>query len=200
MYAGMYPDEVVGMVLLDASHPDQWAYAPAEFKATAQPSAAMGLALRAAQRVGLARMANLFPVPAECGHPAPYCAQERMYRNARFIDAYLAEMGAPEREAQVRGAPALGDRPLIVLTASDHSDQGLPPRFVAQFERDWRQLQDDLAALSSNSEHLVVEGSRHGTLQTTYAPVTSDAIRRVVHASRTGQALAKAAPQEGDVT
>jgi pimeloyl-ACP methyl ester carboxylesterase len=199
MYAGLYPDQVVGMALVDASHPDQWTYAPPEFRASAQPSAAMGLAYRAAQRLGVARLANLFPVPSDCGHPAPYCAEERAYRNARFMDSYVAEMGAPERDAQVRAAPSLGDRPLIVLTAGDHSDQGLPPQSVAQFERDWRHLQADLAVLSTNSEHLLIEGSRHGTLQTTYAAVPSDAIRRVVDASRTGQPLATAAREPGDL-
>jgi hypothetical protein len=160
----------------------------------------MGLAYRAAQRLGVARVANLLPVPADCGHPASYCAEEQAYRNARFMDAYVAEMSAPERDAQVRGTPALGDRPLIVLTASDHSDQGLPAQAVAQFERDWRHLQADLAVLSTNSEHLLIEGSTHGTLQTTYATVTSDAIRCVVDASRTGQSLATAAREQGDLT
>jgi hypothetical protein len=76
---------------------------------------------------------------------------------------------------------------LIVLTAGDHSDQGLPPQSVAEFERDWRNLQAELATLSTNSQHVVIEGSRHATLQTTYAGVVSDAIRRVVDASRTGR-------------
>jgi pimeloyl-ACP methyl ester carboxylesterase len=189
MYAGLYPEQVVGMVLVDASHPDQWAYAPAEFRASVQPSPATGLVYRAASRLGVARLANLFPIPVECGYPAPYCAEERAYRNARFMDAYVTEMGAPERDAQVRAAPSLGDRPLVVLTASDHSDQGLPAQSVAQFERDWRQLQADLASLSSASQHLLVEGARHGTLQTTYAGVTSNAIQRVVDATRTGLPL-----------
>jgi hypothetical protein len=140
-------------------------------------------------RLGVARLANLFPIPADCGHPAPYCAEERAYRNARFMDIYVAEMGAPERDAQVRAVVSLGDRPLIVLTASDHSEQGLPPQSVAQFERDWRGLQAGLASLSSNSQHRLVEGSRHGTLQTTYAGVTSYAIWRVIEAARTGQPL-----------
>ena len=29
VYAAMYPDEVAGMVLVDASHPDQWTSSPA---------------------------------------------------------------------------------------------------------------------------------------------------------------------------
>jgi pimeloyl-ACP methyl ester carboxylesterase len=190
MFAARYPEEVVGMVLVDSSHPDQWAYAPAEFRSSAQTSAPMGLAYRAAQRVGVARLTNMFPVSADCGHPAPYCAEEKAYRDSRFMDVYVAEMGAPERDAQLRATPELDGRPLVVLSASDHSDQGLPPTTVAQFERDWLRLQAELAALSTNSQHLLVEGARHGTLQTTFAGVTSDAIRRVVDAARTHRPLA----------
>jgi len=126
MFAALYSEEVVGMVLVDSSHPDQWAYAPADFRSRAQPSAPTGL----------------------------------------------------------------DGRPLVVVSASDHGDQGLPPLTVAQFERDWLRLQAELATLSNNSQHLVVEGSRHGTLQTTFAGVTSDAIRRVLDAARTHRPLA----------
>jgi hypothetical protein len=190
MFAALNLEEVAGMVLVDASHPDQWAFAPPEFKATAQPSAVMGLAHRAAQRLGVARLTNMFPVPTDCGHPDPYCAEEKAYRAARFMDAYVAEMGAPERDAQVRATPGLDARPFVVLTASDHSAQGLPPAAVAQFENDWRRLHADLATLSSNSQHLVVESSRHGKLQTRYSDVTSDAIPRVVEAARSSRPLA----------
>jgi len=179
MYADLYPDEVAGMVLVDASHPDQWAFAPPEFLVRAQPSPSMGFAYRVAQHLGVARLMNIFPVPADCGHPAPYCAEEQAFRDSRFMDAYVAERGAPERDVQVRATHGLGDRPLVVLTASDHSDQGLPPQALAQFEVDWWQLQAGLASLSTNSQHMLVEGSRHGTLQTTHADATSTAILRL---------------------
>ena len=35
MFAELYPEEVVGMVLVDASHPDMWARAPAELRRSA---------------------------------------------------------------------------------------------------------------------------------------------------------------------
>jgi hypothetical protein len=46
MFAALYPEEVVGMVLGDSSRPDQWAHAPAEFRTSAQLTATMGLAYR----------------------------------------------------------------------------------------------------------------------------------------------------------
>ena len=143
-------------MLVDASHPDQWAYAPAEFRATAQPSAAMGLAFRGAQRLGVARMTNMFPVPTDCGHPAPYCADEKAYRDARFMDAYVAEMGAPQTRCP-------GER---------NAWSGQP------------------AARRNNGQHLLLDSSRHGTLQTAYAANISEAILRVVDAVRRGSPMA----------
>jgi pimeloyl-ACP methyl ester carboxylesterase len=94
MYAALYPQAVAGVVFVDASHPDQWAYATAEFRANAQPSPAIGPAYRAAQRVGVARLVNLLPIPAECGHPPPYCSDERAYRNG-VVDMMEVHDGAP---------------------------------------------------------------------------------------------------------
>jgi hypothetical protein len=42
MFAALYPEQVVGMVLVDSSHPDQWAYAPAEFRAARSPAPRWG--------------------------------------------------------------------------------------------------------------------------------------------------------------
>ena len=187
MFTALYPAEVAGMVLVDASHPDQWAYAPAEFRATAQPSPVMGFAYRGAQRLGVARAINMFPVPTDCGHPA-LLRRRKVYRDARFIDAYVARW--PRPTAMPRYAHAwFANRPLVVLTASDHSDQGLPPE-LWRYSSATGAAQADLARLSNNSQHLLVENSRHGTLQTTYAATTSEAILRVMDAARTGELLA----------
>src|SRR6266542_2356805 len=98
--------------------------------------------------------------------------------SSRQKDAFLAEMGAPERDAQVRASASLGARPLVVLTASNHADI-FGPGYVAQTEPLWRQMQDELAALSRNSVHLLVDGATHSSLQTRDAAVTSAAVEQV---------------------
>ena len=152
------------MVLVDASHRTSGRMPRRRFRATAQPSPVMGFAYRGAQRLGVARPINMFPVPTDCGHPAPYCGDEKVYRDARFMYAYVAEMGASDRDAQVRATPGLQSRPLVVLTASDHSDQGLPQELSRNSSATGAGWEADLAALSNNSQHLLVENSRHGTL------------------------------------
>src|SRR6266545_7868064 len=66
------------------------------------------------------------------------------------------------------------------------SGQRLPPGAVPKSARDWRRLQADLPTPSNNSQHLLVDSSRHGTLQTAYAANISEAILRVVDAVRRG--------------
>ncbi len=67
----------------------------------------MGLVYRALFRVSVARLTNMFPIPTDCGHPAPYCAEERAYHNARFADAYVWRRWAPP-SATRRCAPGQG--------------------------------------------------------------------------------------------
>jgi major membrane immunogen (membrane-anchored lipoprotein) len=95
----------------------------------------------------------------------------------------------------VRATGDFGDKPLAVLIAGDHRDLApeVAPTAQAEFERVWRQLQNDLAALSTNSTHLVVEGATHSSLQFDQedAQLTSAAIGRVVEAVRNHQPLTR---------
>jgi len=83
--------------------------------------------------------------------------------------------------AQVRSAGSLGDKPLAVVTAGGQSGPG------------WPEMQEELAALSSDSTHRVVEGATHASLlyERHDAQETIGAILRVVEAVRTDQPLTK---------
>ena len=85
----------------------------------------------------------------------------------------------PTMMAQAGTVTDLGDRPLYVLTAPVNAQTG------------WLTPQMDLAALSSNSIHLVVAGAEHESLldNPTDAATTSRAITAVVDAARTGTPL-----------
>jgi pimeloyl-ACP methyl ester carboxylesterase len=191
MFADLYPDEVVAMVLVDASHPDMWARAPAGLTAAMVPSTGMGLAYRGLAHLGFTRLTSAFP--ADCGLTPQHCGEERAWTvSARKTDAYVAEMGAPDRDAQVRATRTLGDRPLVVLTAADHTHEFGP--YAAEVEPLWQQMQAELAALSTNTAHHLVEGATHSSLQLEDADTTSTAIEQVVRAVRTRQPLAQQQP------
>jgi hypothetical protein len=72
-----------------------------------------------------------------------------------------------------------GDKPLVVLTAGSGSDAA------------WKAAQDDLAGLSTNSAHRVIDGATHNDLvmDEDAAAATSQAILDVVSSVRSGRPL-----------
>jgi hypothetical protein len=84
----------------------------------------------------------------------------------------------PQTSAQVRSLRSLRDKPLAVISAGEQPPGGL-------------ELQEELAALSSNSIHRTVDGATHESLlyKRRGAQVTSAAIVEVVEAVRNDQAL-----------
>jgi len=86
--------------------------------------------------------------------------------------------------AEVRASQALGSMPLVVLTATDHG-------FAPQTEQLHQQLQTELADLSSNSRHQVVERATHVSLvdNREQSQITVNAIQRVMTAAKNGDAV-----------
>jgi len=99
---------------------------------------------------------------------------------ATTLEEYRA---TPQTAAQVRRAGSLGYTPLVVITAGEQSSV-------------WLEMQDELAALSPNSIHRVVEGATHESLlyDKGDSQVTSAAIHRVVEAVRNDQPLTESNP------
>ena len=135
-------------------------------------------------------------LPAESRPPGAAGAEYKAFADTtRFADANAAEFGAtPATDAQVRAAGSLGARPLVVLTATEHGG-GVAGAAAAdqtrQLEQQWQGWQRELAGLSSDRLHRVVDGASHASLQLQqrHAAVTSAAIEQVVVAVRTGQPL-----------
>jgi pimeloyl-ACP methyl ester carboxylesterase len=195
MYAARFPKEVEGMVLVDASHPDMWTRLPPEVVATLKPPTWQVSAMTFLTRLGVFRLTG--GDMAECGLSARQCKKERAYlRSTRYRVTWGQEMLAPDRDGQVRATGGLGDRPMVVLSAGDHGRDfaaRVSGTARTQFERTWHNLQSELAVLSTDSTHLVVEGAGHSTLQTDQedAQVTSAAIDQVVEAVRTDRPLTR---------
>jgi pimeloyl-ACP methyl ester carboxylesterase len=195
VYADEYPDEVTGMVLVDASHPNMWARAPGGqdiYNAGVQ----MGGILAALAPFGIARLqANMTQLPPNYDMPpGRYAEYQALRSSTRAWNAALAELRAtPATMDQVRATRSLGAMPLVVLTAGGDHTQG--SQQAAEVEQLHVALQNELAALSTNRTHWIVEGSDHQSLQfnSTHASITSAAILEVVEAARTGQPLTQSA-------
>jgi pimeloyl-ACP methyl ester carboxylesterase len=181
-YAMQYPEEVAGLVLLDASHPDIWTRT-AQGQATYENDSRNYSMTRLLARLGLLR---LFPLPfttPPAGLSPQLVAQfQALMNTTRLWDTTEAESRfILDTMAQVRQAEPLGDLPLMVVTA------GANPGADGQ----WAVYQDELTELSSNSAQLVLEGAQHHSLvlDPEVSLASSSAIVRVVDGVRTGAPL-----------
>src|SRR5215212_6637972 len=187
-YAARYPEEVAGMVLVDSStEPDQFgqrqkardSYEPQKQKFAVVPQLAqLGASLLA--RLGVVRLlSKLDPAPPEL--PPQQRAQiDALTPSTRQVSTSAGEFLAPTQTLRLGSPGSIGNKPLAVVTAG-------------KSEPSWLKLQDDLATLSSNSIHRVVEGATHTSLlyDRSDAQATSAAIVEVVGAVRNDRPLAR---------
>src|SRR5882672_150934 len=173
VFAGKYPSEVAGAVLVDSAHEDQYRYEP---RVTLGPFNRLPRPIR-----------NLFcacvPMAARLGLVRLLLKSSGAPRNTPegFTDEQAATLQGLERQpksfvaaavcdfekkvsAQMRAAGNLGDRPLIVLTAGQPMRVGDPEadRELVAFHEIWvHQFQAQLARLSTRGRQVIVEHSDH---------------------------------------
>jgi pimeloyl-ACP methyl ester carboxylesterase len=180
MFALQYPDQVAGMVLVDAR--SEYADEPVPTSRTGAPgtqdshevSGSEWSLYGVARRLGLVRLVG----PGPWG-PSALSDETRMEiallsTGQRGLDATAAEsLEMTADNAQLQAAPSLGDRPLIVL-AADQSMETIPR---------WTEAQHQQAAMSTNGRLIVVEGSGH-YIQLEHPAVVIDAVQQVVEQAR----------------
>jgi pimeloyl-ACP methyl ester carboxylesterase len=179
-YATRYPDEVAGVSLVESSHPEQFSYRPVA-RDSYEPQKRIFAVASLLARIGVVRL--LFKLsPAPPALPQQQRAQiDALSPSTRQVSTYALELRAtPQTTTQTRNLRSLGDKPLAVVSAGTQ-------------EPEWLELQDDLATLSSNSMHRVVEGATHTSVvyERSDAQATSAAIVEVVAAVRNDRPLAQ---------
>ncbi len=186
-YAAHYPNELAGMVLVDATHPDVLTRLPPEFAAGFTPSESVLALFPILARLGVTRLGLVDPFPVDPNLPAQqHAVITALTVSTKSTTAIAGELRAiPASLAQVRAAGELGGTPLVVVT-SENTFPGSP-----QTQRSWNELQHDLVALSSNSTQRTIAGATHESLVYSQkdAQATIAAIRQVVDVARTGQPL-----------
>ena len=177
-FAHLFPDDVGGIVLLDSMHPEQRKRAEGweTFYQIFRRASALSPSL---YRIGVGRLINLNAV---ADLPTEARNEERDFlstaRHARSVRDEFNEL--PTALIQAGQLRTLGAKPLVVVTADKDALGG------------WQPLQDELAALSSNSLHRHIPDATHSMLTEDEgaAGTSSLAIRDVVKAVRTGTKLA----------
>src|SRR5215207_9359974 len=194
VYADRYPEEVAGMVLVDAAHPDQFERIPGMESGMTRIKAmsVLGPVLAA---TGVIRLTDMFPLPP--GLPPLQRQQgENLSYQTPYLLAAFKEYGAlPEAIAQVRNTGTLGEKPLAVVSASEHGASMMADSEAeaVRVEQAAQALQEELTGFSSDSTFRVIEGSDHTSVvfDQSHAKQTSEEILKVVEAVRTGQPLAR---------
>lgn len=193
-YAGRYPDEVAGLVLVDTSHEDQYAPLP-DFERVVRQTGWGVRALAAVSRLSpigrrIARLGlgeHWADIPAARREQVLYAAGRPQHH--RTLMAEFAEHRryfGPQSEIP----RALGDVPLTVISAGDslrgsRSIQGISPE---QSNANHQVLQAQLAGLSSRAQHITMPGATHLSilLSPVYAAQVADAIVTLVEEVRAG--------------
>jgi pimeloyl-ACP methyl ester carboxylesterase len=163
VFAGRYPDEVAGMVLLDPQPADAFAALPD------YPGTYSMFRTVAALSPSLARIGLLGPLLGLSADESTAAAA----RGAR--DEVFA---LPTALQQAQALTSLGDRPLIVLTAGSGQQAG------------WLSAQDRMVGLSSTGVHRVLAEATHNSLISGIdAGASKQAILDVLASVRAGTAL-----------
>ncbi len=186
-YAARYPDDVAGMALLDSTAPAGAAEPRTESPGDAGSYDALGRVsalTSASARLGLGRLYAQFDfggLPARSRDEVrASTATASTIRST--IDEYV------QANASMQQAAALddfADKPLVVLTAGSGHDAA------------WSTAQNELATLSTNSDHRVIDGATHASLIMDHddAAITTQAILDVVASVRSHRQ--RSAPVEG---
>jgi copper chaperone CopZ/pimeloyl-ACP methyl ester carboxylesterase len=176
-YSARYPEQVAGLVLLDNSSPEQLTRMPAFPRQYAMMRRTYAL-LPTLSRLGLGHL-----VPGTSHLPAADAAKvnaitsaPNAYRNQRDEVSVI-----PDVFARAQALTTLGDRPLVVLTASATSTR----------TAGWAGAQDQLATLSPDSVHRTVSSTHPGLLEDVRPAAASvRAVTEVIHSVRTNTPLA----------
>jgi pimeloyl-ACP methyl ester carboxylesterase len=172
VYNGQYPNDVAGMVLVDASHEDQnERMSPAIqafMKKSIEDLKRQEKLIPWLIRFGIARFAQRNQ--GEAPGVSKEFGKEMLYlqRQPKFIEASASELGSfVESAKEVRAAGNLGDKPLVVLTAGKSADPsqlpaGFPKKEFDDFHEIWvNDLQVKESQLSTRGKRFMVSDSSH---------------------------------------
>jgi pimeloyl-ACP methyl ester carboxylesterase len=181
-FAARYPEETAGMVLIDSTEPGS-AATPAKSPDEEGSDDIMGRVsalLSSTARLGLGRLiAELddFSLPPRARDEARASLATPRHLQST-IDEYMQGGASADQAASLTD---FGDKPLAVVTAGSGSDAA------------WMEAQEDLASLSTNSTHRVIDGAAHSdlVLEKDAAAATSQAILDVVASVRSARRLVR---------
>lgn len=159
MYQQMYSEQVIGMVLLDAAHPQLWERIPEVMRNIDEQIVQVDKLIMLA-KFGLLKIAKkripTFGLPSEL-HRDYYS----ITTGATYYQTYKMEMKAfGESLEQCKKLGNLGELPLLVISSLQGLNQPIQSdQKTTRTEKSiWTELQNELAELSLKSKHVKSSG------------------------------------------
>lgn len=189
VYAAQYPQQVSGLVLVDARHPDFFTRMPAGYQQIDRNNLRDAQTLRLISPFGLTRILAQNPIFGRFESyiaplPDAVKAQARalMVHNPQHWATAVAEReSSAESYTQARESALSVGLPLIVLSAENGVQAWKSPNMEITTEdrQTWMTLQKELSELSSNSRWVIVPNSGH-YIHLEQPDVVVDAIRSML--------------------
>jgi pimeloyl-ACP methyl ester carboxylesterase len=188
-FAYTYPEDVAGLVLVDAAHEDQFDFYPEEYAAKGQNMGQMMARLRF-----VFRLANGSGIPALLNVSAPIA--DKLPDEIGAARAAVGLMDSSQAVATTDEMAALllsfdhvrsireplGDIPVRIIThgRAPGAEAGIPPGLEVEVEAAWHEMQRDLLNISADSRLEVASRSGHDIHVEQPEPVI-DAIREILN-------------------
>jgi pimeloyl-ACP methyl ester carboxylesterase len=201
-YTSQYPNQVKGLVFVDTSHPDQDAKMNALSKSLGQePFAIADYQIWATRVLGVLGVFRLFNLGVDNTLP-PKQREVLAAFNPQTSADNLTQIGKPQTDAILESGKFrnLGDRPLVVLTATKLPEANLEElKFLNQTKEQfdtfskknnelWIELGTDKAKWSTNSKQVIVSDSDHA-IQLTKPEIVIKSINEVIQSTKNGTKL-----------
>jgi pimeloyl-ACP methyl ester carboxylesterase len=179
LYSSQYPQDVAGLVLVDARHEDVDTAMTPTMRADDRSNVQMQQRIYwSLGRLGVMRLMppSLAGIDADTRTKLAVMASNSKRLSTQW-DEYTVWADA---DPALRGAPTLGRLPLIVLSSE----------LMAERDPILRAAMRTQAGLSSNSQLVIATSSGHG-IQIDQPTFVIDAVQQVIRAARTGQPVGK---------
>jgi pimeloyl-ACP methyl ester carboxylesterase len=182
LFARQYPDEVIGIVLVDSAHEQQVERLPF-LKDAADEIVGQFRAFSVMSTFGLMALSPA-AIPNRGFPEEAYKQYQVVLATTDYFDGVIAESTAFFSRTSLLKPAGLGDLPLIVLS------HGVPDTISSmnsaeqsQFEQVWLEMQIELAGLSSNSKQIIAEKSGH-YIQLDQPELVVESVLELVNSSR----------------
>ncbi len=185
-FAADYPTEVAGLVLVDPSHPDQFAEFEKVSGRSLLPSSG---SVRVAGAVSWTGLLRLLPQQNPSSWPMQANAPSAAFLPTSLAAAASEADAIPRTLENARALEQFGGRPLVVLSAEDEhassslKQMGLTDAQGRRVQEVQHRLHHDLASMSRAGRHEYVQHSSH-YIQFDRPDVVIRAVRTVVETLR----------------